>query len=184
MTSGRFCPQLDDACSLSPSADTVVVAIGQKPDNRFACSRIPLTLQTGRPKVFAAGDVVSGPRSVVEAMAQGREAAVSIGRFLSGEGLRWGRAYWDGACITDFPIDKSNAVARPRGDLPRLTPVGAQTRPEVENTLNTETARAEAERCLNCGRPAEVNKTCWYCLPCEIECPVQALEVRMPYLVR
>jgi len=55
---------------------------------------------------------------------------------------------------------------------------------EVEKTLKKETARAEAERCLNCGRPAEVNKTCWYCLPCEIECPVQALEVRMPYLVR
>ena len=132
--SGRFCPQLDDACGLSPSAETVVVAIGQQPDlavlpadmNLSARSRMPvdiLTLQTPRPKVFAAGDMVSGPRSVVEAMAQGREAAVSIGRFLSGEGLRWGRTYSDGACITDFPIDTSGAIVRPRGDLPRLPPL-------------------------------------------------------------
>lgn len=181
--SGRFCPQLEDACSLSPSADTVVVAIGQKLEIASMLAD-PLTLQTGRPKIFAAGDAVTGPRSVVEAMAQGREAAVSIGRFLAGEGLRWGREYWGGACITDFPIDKSNAVERSRGDLPRLTPVERTIDREVENALSAETARAEAERCLNCGRPAEVNKTCWYCLPCEIECPVQALEVRMPYLVR
>jgi len=193
--SGRFCPQLDDACGLAPSAETVVVAIGQQPDvpvlpadmNPSAHSRMPidiLTLQTERSKIFAAGDMVSGPRSVVEALAQGREAAISIGRFLSGEGLKWGRAYWEGACITDFPIDTSGAMVRPRGDLPRLPLSSRKLDTEVEKTLNKETARAEAERCLNCGRPAEVNKTCWYCLPCEIECPVQALEVRMPYLVR
>jgi len=46
------------------------------------------------------------------------------------------------------------------------------------------TAVDAAERCLNCGRPGEFNQTCWYCLPCEIECPVDALEVRIPYLVR
>jgi NAD-dependent dihydropyrimidine dehydrogenase PreA subunit len=54
----------------------------------------------------------------------------------------------------------------------------------VEKTLDKNDAQAEAERCLNCGYPAEVNETCWYCLPCEIECPVDALEVRLPYLVR
>jgi formate dehydrogenase major subunit len=47
-----------------------------------------------------------------------------------------------------------------------------------------QTARDEAARCLGCGQPVEANQTCWYCLPCEIECPVNALEVRMPYLVR
>jgi NADPH-dependent glutamate synthase beta subunit-like oxidoreductase len=180
---GRFSPQLDDACSLSASADTVVVAIGQ----RAASLRMPvdaLTMQTLRPKVFMAGDVVSGSRSVVEAMAQGREAAVSISRLLSGEGLRWGRTSSGGACITDFPIDRSKAIVRPRGALPRLSPTERKLDREVEKSMEPEAARAEAERCLSCGRPAEVNKTCWYCLPCEIECPVKALEVRMPYLVR
>jgi formate dehydrogenase major subunit len=171
------------------------VAIGQKPERAnlpgemrgaglFGPMADPLTLQTRRPKIFAAGDFVSGPGSVVEAMAQGREAAVSIGRFLAGETLRWGRAYGDGTCLTEFPIDRSGAVVRPRASLPRLPVIARDIRAEVEKTLESKTAREEAERCLNCGRPGEFNQTCWYCLPCEIECPVEALEVRIPYLVR
>jgi len=192
---GRFCPTLDDFCGLSPSTESVVVAIGQRPDftslpadlQVSAEARLmadPLTLQTRRPKIFAAGDVVFGPQSVIEAMGQGREAAISIDRFLIGETLRWGRAYGDGICITDFPIDRSGAIARPRATLPRLPVPSRDVRTEVEKTLEMKDARAEAERCLNCGRPGEFNQTCWYCLPCEIECPADALEVRLPYLVR
>lgn len=192
---GLFCPELENSCGLSPSAESIVVAIGQRPDfsgypaelrpsngEKFIAD--PLTLQTRRPKVFAAGDVVSGPRSVIEAMAQGREAAISIDRFLSGEMLRWGRAYGNGATLTEFPIDRSGAVRRPRAILPRLPIRERNIYGEVEKTMDAKAAREEAERCLNCGKPAEVNQTCWYCLPCEIECPVDALEVRLPYLVR
>jgi hypothetical protein len=50
--------------------------------------------------------------------------------------------------------------------------------------MDQQTAHDEAERCLGCGQPAEVNQICWHCFPCEIECPAHALEVRMPYLVR
>ena len=192
---GRFSPQLDSFCGLSPSAESVVIAIGQKadlsvlppglsPSGQAASLSDPLTFQTRREKIFAAGDLAIGPQSVVQAMAQGREAAVSIDRFLWGETLRWGRAYWDGTCITDFSIDRSGAIARPRAALPRLPVSSRDTRGEVEKALGEKEAREEAERCLNCGRPGEVNRTCWYCLPCEIECPVDALEVRIPYLVR
>jgi NADPH-dependent glutamate synthase beta subunit-like oxidoreductase len=192
---GRFSPQLDDFRGLSPSAESVIVAIGQQTDLAMLPPEIrvstrsnplvdPLTLQTRREKIFAAGDLISGPRSVIEAMGQGREAALSIDRFLQGETLRWGRAYWDGTCITDFPIDRSGAIVRPRAKLPRLPVQSRDALKEIEKTLGTKEAREEAERCLNCGRPGEVNQTCWYCLPCEIECPVDALEVRLPYLVR
>jgi len=75
---------------------------GSSPNHSLAD---PLTLQTRREKVFAGGNLVAGPQSVIEALAQGKEAAVSIDRFLKGETLRWGRAYWDGTCIADFPID-------------------------------------------------------------------------------
>lgn len=192
---GRFCPTFDDFRGLSPSAESVVIAIGQRSDLSSLPPELqdstkahlladPLTLQTGRPKVFVAGDVVFGPQSVIEAMGQGREAAISIDRFLAGEGLRWGRDYWGGTCITEFPIDRSGAIARPRASLPRLPVSSRDVYVEVEKALEAKDAREEAERCLNCGRPAEVNQTCWYCLPCEIECPVEALEVRIPYLVR
>lgn len=185
---GLFCPELENTCGLSPSAESVVVAIGQKRDySGFPTGFAPtdaLTLQTNRAKIFMAGDVVTGPRSVIEAMAQGKEAAVSIDRYLIGENLTWGRAYWAGAYTTDFYIDKSGAIARARAILPRL-PIGERNiHGEVEKTTDAKTAREEAERCLNCGKPAEVNQTCWYCLPCEIVCPVDALEVRLPYHVR
>jgi NADPH-dependent glutamate synthase beta subunit-like oxidoreductase len=191
---GRFAPHLDEAVGLSLTAESVVVAIGQRRDSCGWPTDLrasngdgvtdPLTMQTRRSKIFAAGDAVTGPRSVIEAMAQGREAAVSIHRLLSGETLRWGRPYWDGICITGFPIDTSSAVARPRAVLPRLPIPARNLRAEVEKTIDRKTAKAEAERCLNCGRPAEVNQTCWYCLPCEIECPADALKVRLPYLIR
>jgi NADPH-dependent glutamate synthase beta subunit-like oxidoreductase len=191
---GCFRPELEDTADLSASAETVVVAIGQRRDLvgfpaefREKNSRSladPLTLQTMRPKIFMAGDVVTGPRSVIEAMAQGRESAISIDRFLSGETLRWGRAFWGGAYTTDFSPDKKNVVARPRAVLQRLPILERKLHLETEKTMDQQTARDEAERCLSCGQPAEVNQTCWYCLPCEIECPVDALEVRMPYLVR
>lgn len=191
---GRFAPQLDEPIGLSLTAESIVVAIGQRRDFPGYPAELrpsngngvadPLTLQTKRSKVFAAGDAVTGPRSVIEAMAQGREAAVSIDRLLSGETLRWGRVYWDGICITDFPIDKSGAITRARAALPRLPIQARNVQAEVEKTMDQKTALAEAERCLNCGRPGEVNQTCWFCLPCEIDCPVDALEVRLPYLVR
>jgi hypothetical protein len=117
-------------------------------------------------------------------MAQGREAAISINRLLQGETLRWGRAYGDGIGITDFAIDRTGAIARPRKMLRRVEIRARNSAAEAEQALSAEEAREEAERCLNCGRPGEVNQTCWYCLPCEIECPVDALEVRLPYLVR
>ena len=47
-----------------------------------------------------------------------------------------------------------------------------------------EEAVFEAERCLGCGRPFDQNQTCWYCLPCELDCPTNAIEVRIPYLLR
>ena len=52
---------------------------------------IRLTLQSDDPDIFAGGDAVRGPQSVVEAIADGRQAAISINRYLSGQNLRLGR---------------------------------------------------------------------------------------------
>jgi NADPH-dependent glutamate synthase beta subunit-like oxidoreductase len=54
---------------------------------------------------------------------------------------------------------------------------------EVSLGYSKEEALAEAERCLNCGKPFGL-RTCWFCLPCEIECPEEALYVEIPYLLR
>ena len=193
---GTFCPALEDACSLGFEADAIVIAVGQKlagegipveySENGTQLLADGLTLQSpSNGKVFCSGDAVSGAKSVVDAMAQGREAAVSIDRFLTGEGLGWGRGFFaDNGFLEKYEADLSRVRGPGRGKLHRR-PVKERTLThEVEDVLTAEAARQEAERCLSCGRAAEFNKTCWLCLPCEIECPVDALEVRMPYLIR
>jgi len=45
------------------------------------------------------------------------------------------------------------------------------------------TARKEADRCLRCAKAIEYYNECWYCLPCEIECPTEALTLEIPFLV-
>ena len=191
---GAFCPSFDNDSCLGFEADSVIVAIGQRPTelalppeyNQKQPTVDPATLQTAVDrKVFSCGDAVTGSRSVVEAMAQGREAALSIHRFVNGESLDWGRDYFvENGHIPYTEPDFSRAQGKGRWGYERL-PIEARTLAgEVESSFSKESALREAERCLSCGRASESNQTCWFCLPCEIDCPEKALEVRIPYLVR
>jgi NADPH-dependent glutamate synthase beta subunit-like oxidoreductase len=190
---GCFMPSFDD-CQLNHiGADTVIVAIGQRPDTRLleaanlaeqdTVRHEPLTLQTPDEMIFVAGDVASGPSSVVDAMAKGREAAESVNRFLNGEHLRYGRAY-AGPVETDFEIDTSNATAHKRIRIPQHQCTGMGDFQELEQGLDTESAGKEAQRCYSCGQPFGKYRTCWFCLPCEVDCPHEALWVEIPYLLR
>jgi NADPH-dependent glutamate synthase beta subunit-like oxidoreductase len=193
---GNFSPKLARECGMSLKADTVILAVGQTLEASDLPSRLmdgggrrlavdPMTLQsTVEPKVFVCGDAAAGPGSVVHAFASGKEAALSADRFLTGEGLEWGRDFWAGGFTRQYEVDLSRAQGGPRGQLPWRGIKDRDLTKETEQTLSRDAALIEAERCLSCGRAGELNRTCWYCLPCEIECPVKALEVRMPYLVR
>ena len=79
-------------------ADSIIAAVGQEPDLSWLSGDYPLEisqgntlrtdeqLATNHEGVFAAGDVVTGPSSVVEAMASGKRAAQSVHRFLTTKG--------------------------------------------------------------------------------------------------
>jgi len=117
-------------------------------------------------------------------MASGKEAAISADRFLRGLSLTYGRDYYAvNGLVNEYDVPEL-VVGGPRGEVDRLPAIERSLTRETNLTLTPEAAKREAERCLSCGRPFELNRTCWYCLPCEIDCPVQALEVRMPYQVR
>jgi NADPH-dependent glutamate synthase beta subunit-like oxidoreductase len=195
---GRFSPQLDDSHTFHDlTADKVVLAIGQKVDpgrlptdlfDESTCQMAadPLTHQAAtHKKVFVCGDCLTGPSSVVQAMASGKEAAISIDRFLRGQSLAYGRDYYaNNGLIRDYEVPTQQAIGGHRSEVKRLPVPERGLTHETDQTLTNEQARKEAERCLSCGRAFEANMTCWYCLPCEIECPTQALTVRMPYQVR
>jgi len=193
---GRFAPDLEPTCGLTLQADTVVMAVGQKVNfkdlpeelidpvsGRFIAD--PITLQSNiNPIIFISGECYSGTATVIDAMASGTEAAISADRFVNRDGLHWGRDFWKGPYLKDYSVHHDQAIGGSRCKL-KYTPAAKQTiDQEMEITLSAIDAKKEAERCLSCGRSFEANKTCWYCLPCEIECPVDALEVRMPYQIR
>ncbi|MCX5905989.1 MAG: FAD-dependent oxidoreductase [Deltaproteobacteria bacterium] len=114
---GNFCPSYDPKNTMELPADTVILAIGQKVEmgslgpafkRKDELLYDGITLQTPNPKFFAAGDCLRGPKTIVEAMAQGKEAALSIQRFLLGENLHYGRG--NGSPYeTQFEVDLSKA---------------------------------------------------------------------------
>ncbi len=143
----------------------------------------PLTLQSLDEAIFIAGDVESGPSSVIDAMAKGRTAAESVDRFLNGEHLHYGRTY-AGPIETDFLIDTKESVQIGRAQIKEHKCDGKGDFNEIEKGLDSETARQEASRCYSCGQPFGKYRNCWFCLPCEVDCPDEALWVEIPYLLR
>jgi NADPH-dependent glutamate synthase beta subunit-like oxidoreductase len=190
---GNFSPVFDTCQLMTLEADTVIVAIGQSRDltileqiglSEKEITRVdPLTLQTSEEMMFLAGDVFGGPSSVIEAMASGRRAAESAHRWLQGEHLRYGRAY-TGPVETDFEIDTNRGAQSKREKIQEHLCRGKGDFAEIEKPYDKQAARNEAARCYSCGQPFGKFRTCWFCLPCEVECPHEAIYVEIPYLLR
>ncbi len=161
-------------------ADTVILATGYAPRTEAVqelCTEDGNRLElkddsgtTGNPGVFAGGDFVSGPTTVVQAIASGRKAADSIHGYLRG----LSRVQEDPPQVLD---DLDEEVARCVPAAPREKPysLSPDTRihsfEEVEHILTPEQARAEAGRCLNCSLGASVSQDCAVCLNCVLVCP-------------
>jgi heterodisulfide reductase subunit A2 len=139
-----------------------VTAIGQQPDLNCFSHELetdiskngliaidPVTGGTHISGVFSGGDVVSGPRTVVEAVASGKKAAMNIDRYLRGENLGgWRNRDWKGI---DFLPD--DAGLKEREQMQRI-PLAKRTRTfeEIDLGFDPEKAKREADRCLRrCG---------------------------------
>jgi len=114
----------------------------------------PDTSSTLMRGVFAAGDLVSGPRSVVEAIASGQKAAYGIHCHLSGEAIRspFDLTIDDAIARREFTLEVMPETKTPRFAMPLE---GARERRkdfrEVEKGFSAQSARREAQRCLRCG---------------------------------
>jgi len=193
---GRFSPEYGD-CSmpLEIPAGMVVLAIGQAADARlvpadFAVDARGLILADERtrevaPGLFAAGDAVSGPATVVEALAAGKRAALTAGRYLAGEDL-----------AADLGEQQERTADLPEVDrsaraVDRMTVAGRVDRevvpPERRLTgfdqtvlpLGDREAVTEADRCLTCGSVSTIAylDDCQVCRLCQHYCPTKAIAV-------
>jgi hypothetical protein len=120
--------------------------------------------------MFAAGDAVYGPGLVIEAIAQGHEASVSIDRYLNGEDLYEGRPGKE-KLVAPKPDKKFEKI--PRVEIPILdVEKRIHSFDEVELELTEEQAIKEAERCLNCN-------FCSICKQCVEACEADAIDHEM-----
>ena len=176
---GRFNPRFNECILRDFQADMVILAIGQAPETAFLRD-VPelnagragwimadsLSLATSVPGIFAGGDIVTGPKTAIEAVNQGQEAAESIRRFLEGKDLKEGRCAKESELVIHVPLDIER---RFRAAIPSIPVDERKGFEEVELVLDEVTAKGEAERCLNCRR-------CLGCKICEEACKPGAID--------
>jgi len=181
--SGRRRPEPIPGSEMEIPADSIIPAIGQASDLDFLKGVVetnrngtikadPTTLETSSAGVFAGGDVVRGPASIVEAVGHGHEAAISIDRYICGMDLRDGRGRKEEAAPEP---DVTRVEKKWRPFEKRLDPEKRKASfEEVVLPLTKEEAIAEAERCLSCA-------TCCECRQCELTCEAKAISHDGPH---
>jgi len=161
--SGRRKPIPIAGSEFNVDADTVIAAIGQAPDLAFldgsgveiardgTISANPDTMATNLPKVFVAGDVQTGPATVIQAVAAGKKAALGINSWLTGGGTLV--SLEDERVVRYEDLNVNYFEHEPRQELAG-----------VELVALKDAAIAEAKRCFHCGRCNECN-ICWFLCP-------------------
>ncbi len=158
--SGRKRPMPVKGSEFSAACDAIIVAIGQtpiipsgfglEPSGKGTLKVDAETLATGIKGVFAGGDVVTGPASVIEAIAAGRKAATSIDRYLGGSG-DISEVLAEPAKASPYMGREEGFADRPRAKVPRLALERRLNNfSEVELSFATARACEEAGRCLRC----------------------------------
>lgn len=156
---GRFSPVYDENETSTLHGSSILMAVGQKTDlsflgeelelevNRGLISVEPSTMKTSMDKVFAVGDVTTGPKTVVGAIADGKKASVAVHSFMTGETE-------SDPCRPLGSLIAFDASAVAHSSCARLA-----ERPREERGLHLEDSygltweqvRKEAKRCFNCG---------------------------------
>lgn len=180
--SGRRRPVNLPGSEFSLEADTAIMAIGQEADLQLwegldlardsrGWVRVDGNMMTSIEKLFAGGDLVGGPATVIAALAAGKRAAAGIDRYLRGEQAKTVCFHTLADLEREERYHPPDVGTEPRVEVPQA-PAGERSgdfRP-VELGLTEDEARAEARRCLACGLCANCNA----CLE-TFACPALAL---------
>jgi heterodisulfide reductase subunit A-like polyferredoxin len=185
--SGRRRPVPVAGTEFIVDVDLVVLALGQQPDldflgdamSKYAITRggnlnvDRVTYMTSRPGVFAAGDAIGQPWSVIDAIGTGKQAARGIDAFLRGIKLTDELVADAQVAVAHRELLPEEKVPKPRHSMPTIG-LDERTRnyTEVELGFDEATAVAEANRCLSCG-------PCSECLACERVCQPGAIDHAM-----
>ena len=193
----RFNPQYDENDVMVVEADCVLLSIGQsiqwggllegtkavtRPNGTIEADGF--TYQTAEPDIFAGGDAYSGPRFAIDAIAAGKQAAISIHRFVQpGQSLVYGR---DRRQYKE--LDKEAAVLEGFDNTPRQRPEqvksnqkAAESFRDLRGTFTEEQMKKETERCLGCGATVVDDYMCVGCGQCTTKCKFDAIHLERVY---
>ncbi|MBC8234807.1 FAD-dependent oxidoreductase [bacterium] len=186
---GRFSPTFYADQTSFIEADTIIITIGQmselsflentdvEVDERGRLLWDSTTQMTGAKGVFASGEVITGPGSAIEAVANGHRVAKAIHLYLQGEDIQAALASEEQEKIAELPEDViEKIVKQPREEIEMILPeIRCAGLTQFEIGYDEYSALREARRCRSCGAGAIVDEgKCVACLTCLRICPYDA----------
>lgn len=184
----KFAPTFDENETLTLEADLVIFAIGQTvvlkdllKDTKveFVRGVYPvadkLTYQTAEPDIFVGGDVFTGPKFAIDAIAAGKEAAESLHRYVQHGHMTIGRNRRD-----FIELNKSDILVEQYDNGSRQDPGVIPTKSNFEEyhgTLTEEQVKKETARCLSCGASVVDENRCIGCGLCTTKCAFDAIHL-------
>lgn len=192
---GKFNPKFDENDVVTVEADHIIVTVGQSiqwghlldgatvefnPNKTLKAD--DFTYQTGQPDVFVGGDCYSGPSFAINAIAAGKQAAISLHRFVQpGQSLVLGR---DRRIYKE--LNKEGAIIEEYDSTPRQKPdtldkISAKSFRDNRGILTEEQVKAETSRCLGCGATVVDEYMCVGCGQCTTKCQFDAIHLEKRY---
>lgn len=192
----RFSPKFDETETKIIKADHVLVSVGQAMEwgNLLVGSKVelnpnktvkadPVTFQTAERDIFAGGDALVGPKFAIDAIAMGKEGAISIHRFVQkGQSLTLGRLNRDYR-----PLDKDNLDLAGYDSIPRQQTKhvdgskSKNTFKDLRTIFTLDQIQKETERCLSCGATTVDEFMCVGCGSCTTKCKFDAIKLVRKY---
>jgi NADPH-dependent glutamate synthase beta subunit-like oxidoreductase len=192
----RFSPKYDEAQTMVVKTDNVLLSVGQAMDwgrllegtkvelnpNRTVKAD-PTTFQTAEPDIFAGGDAMTGPRFAIDAIALGKEGAISIHRFVQpGQSLVLGRTKRDYRALDKSDLDLDGYDRVPRQAAEHVDGGKSKaTFKDLRGTFTQEQVLKETERCLSCGATVVDEFMCVGCGACTTRCKFDAISLVRKY---
>lgn len=189
---GRFSPEYDEEQTVAIPCKHVIFSVGQAIEwgnmlDNLDLKRRPnggaladkLTYQTSEPDIFVGGDVYTGPRFAIDAIAAGREGAISLHRYVHEKcTLTIGRNRRD-----FVELDKNNISVNSYDTSKRQIPAKADEKAQaatfrdLSHSLTEEQVKAETSRCLSCGASVVDPNKCIGCGVCTTKCVFDAIHL-------
>ena len=189
---GRFSPEYDEEQTVTIPCKHVIFSVGQAIEwgnmlDNLDLKRRPnggalankLTYQTSEPDIFVGGDVYTGPKFAIDAIAAGREGAISLHRYVHENcTLTIGRNRRD-----FVELDKNNISVDSYDTSKRQIPAKADEKAQaatfrdLSHSLTEEQVKAETSRCLSCGASVVDPNKCIGCSVCTTKCVFDAIHL-------